>query len=518
MTGEQPPAVDRGERSLVVRLRSAAAHRPTLRQRWWGRSTSVVPDPKTSGEADGGRRRITLVNQFYPPDPSPTAHLTASLAEHLAGRGDRVTVLTGGEGYLGSPSGRAAIRDGAGVRVVHLWTPALGKGSIARRLSDYLTFLIGATARLAVLPRQDVVISLTTPPFVLVAAVAHGLLHPRTRVVLWSMDCYPDVIERLGSPTVGPGSIAAPAAAPVVPAAVKGRRSPGRVAVAGVGRAVRPVMSLRRGGPVSLLLRAVARLSFRRVDRVVALDGAMADLLVDGYGSADRTRPEATVIPNWERADDFPPAPPSPWAGYDDPELADRFVVLYLGNLGYGHRVETIAAAASRLTADEGVAWLFMGGGARWPELAQMAAATGTADRIVARPYVAKEETPAVMAGAGCALIVLADEALGLMSPSKLHANLAAALPIIYIGPEGSNVDAAIARFGCGVSLRTGDVDGLVAAVRRLRDDPAWRAELSAAARCAFDEAYNDRATLPQWDAVLDAPGHRRDCAGCEPR
>ena len=32
------------------------------------------------------------------------------------------------------------------------------------------------------------------------------------------------------------------------------------------------------------------------------------------------------------------------------------------------------------------------------------------------------------------------------MSPSKLHANLAAGLPVLYVGPEGSNVDEAIKR------------------------------------------------------------------------
>jgi glycosyltransferase involved in cell wall biosynthesis len=436
----------------------------------------------------GRPRRITLVNQFYPPDLSPTAHLTASLAEHLAGRGDEVTVLTGGEGYVGRGSGAGALRDGAGVRVVHLWTPALGKGSIAKRLSDYVSFLAGATTRLLTLRRQDVIISLTTPPFVVVAAVAHGLLHRRTRVVLWSMDCYPDVIERLGSRTGGEPAIGANPA----------RRRRGRV--------MRAVVSLRKGGAASRVLRDVNRLVFRRVDHVVALDEAMAELLVDGYGSAGGARPPATVIPNWERADAFPPGPvPGRWKAYDDdPALAGRFVVLYLGNLGYGHRVETPVAAAAELGPDEGVAWLFVGGGVRRAQLDRRVATARVADRVVTRDYVPKEETPAVMAGAGCALIVLADEALGVMSPSKLHSNLAAGLPILYVGPEGSNVDAAIARFGCGVSLRTGDVTGLAAAVRRLRDDDEWRSQLSAAARRAFEDAYCDRATLPQWDAVLD--------------
>lgn len=473
--------------------------------------------------APGRAHRVTLVNQFFPPDLSPTAHLTASLAEHLAARGHEVTVVTGGEGYLGegcvgegcaggstvaehpagvppvdAPVDRGGPRPG-GVRVIRLWTPALGKGSITKRLSDYVSFLVGATWRLVRLPRQDVVISLTTPPFVVVAAVAHKLIRRRARVVLWSMDCYPDVIERLGSRTEVPDpSTAAPSST----------RTSSLGPLAGLRRLLRPLVSLRRGGPLSRLLRGVNRWAFRRLDHVVALDSAMRDLLVDGYGSPDGLHPPATVIPNWEALDDFP-APtaspgPAPWDGYADPDLVDRFVVLYLGNLGFGHRIDTVVDAAATIGPAEQVAWLFVGGGARWDQLVALAGAADGEPHIVRRPYVPKEQTPAVMAGAGCALIVLADEALGVMSPSKLHANLAAGLPIVYVGPTGSNVDAAIERFGCGVSLRTDDADGLVTAVRRLRDDAGWHDQLAVAARRAFEEAYCDRATLPQWDAIVD--------------
>jgi colanic acid biosynthesis glycosyl transferase WcaI len=106
-----------------------------------------------------------------------------------------------------------------------------------------------------------------------------------------------------------------------------------------------------------------------------------------------------------------------------------------------------------------------------------------------------------VMAGADGALITLDDRSLGLMSPSKLHANLAAGLPVLYVGPAGSNVDDAILAFDCGTSLREGDVDGLLAAVRGLRDDDEARVR----AREAFEQAYSDTAVLPRFDAYLDA-------------
>jgi hypothetical protein len=100
-------------------------------------------------------------------------------------------------------------------------------------------------------------------------------------------------------------------------------------------------------------------------------------------------------------------------------------------------------------------------------------------------------------------LISLDDGSRGIMSPCKLHAALASSLPVIYVGPVGTNVDEAIQRYACGFSLRHGDVDGLADAVRRLRDDAALGAELSRNARRAFEDAYCDERTLPLFDELF---------------
>ena len=246
------------------------------------------------------------------------------------------------------------------------------------------------------------------------------------------------------------------------------------------------------------MLRAVNRWAFRRIEVVVGLDTAMVELLESQY-AAGPDRPRFVVIPNWERLAQFPPPTDGqpPWAGYDDLAVGDRTVVLYLGNTGVGHRFDTVLDAAARL--GEEACFVFVGGGERWLALQAEVTARGLSN-VAFRPYVPKDETPAVMAGAHLALITLHDRSLGVMSPSKLHANLAAGLPILYVGPEGSNVDDAITRYAAGRSLREGDVDGVVRAVRELRED----AGAPAAARRAFEEAYCDAATLPQLDGVLD--------------
>lgn len=397
--------------------------------------------------------RLTLINQFYTPDLSPTAHLCASLAEHRAAMGDEVTVICGRGGYMK----QVEAGQSNGVRVIRVWTAQLGSRGLLTRLIDWLTFYVVAMFRAAILPRQDVIICLTTPPYIVLAGLLQKLFHPKTRLMLWNMDCYPEAVERTG----------------MLPA----------------------------GGLISDTLRALNRAIFQRLDALICLDSAMKQLLLSQYKPHDRELP-CEIIPNWERLSLFPAeSPHKPW---DDPivkSLEGRFVVLYLGNAGYGHEFATMIEAADRLR-DEPITFLFVGGGAMRAWIEAQARDRGLSS-LLFQDYVAKDQTPAVMATADCALITLENYAAGVMSPSKLHSNLAMGLPILYIGPTGTNVDEAIAGFACGTSVRPGDVEAAVKFLRGLMHDRTKQGELRRSARKAFEEAYCDQQSLPRFDAVF---------------
>ena len=402
--------------------------------------------------------RITLLNQFYEPDIAPTAVLAASLARHLAREGHTVTVVASRGGYqpvavTGTTGDITAPPSSTPpVDVRRLWTPRFGKARLLGRLLDYLAYYLLAAWTLLRLPRQDVVISLTTPPFIVAAALLHRLLHRGSRVVLWNMDCYPEAPERAGM--------------------------------------------IREGGLPSRLLRAFNGTLIRSVDQIVCLDGAMRQLLQENYGRTETLPIE--IIPNWEPLALFP--------GSQVPDRSQRdpsrpLVVLYQGNAGVGHEFETVLACAERLR-DLPVIFRFVGGGQWWPWLQQQQGRPELPGWEV-RPYVPKNETPALLAEADVALITLRETSQGVMSPSKLHSNLAAGLPVLSIGPEGSNIDEAIARFGCGVSLRNGDVDGAERFLRGLIAAPERRGELGQRARQAFEQAYCDQQTLPAFSRLI---------------
>ena len=400
--------------------------------------------------------RLTIINQFYRPDVAPTAALAESLARHRAALGDQVTVITGRGGYTGGDGASGSATSNP--RVVRLWTPGFGKQSHVRRVADYAAFYALAAWRLAAMPRQDVIVSLTTPPLIARAAALHTQLRRGSKLILWNMDCYPDAAERAGV--------------------------------------------MKPGGAVARAVHAVNRGIFRRLSHLVCLDTAMARLLCGHYATVNPGLP-VSIIPNWEDLAFFPAdARPDPWPGASALGLHGKFVVLYLGNMGYGHEFGTALDAAEKLRGEPAV-FLFIGGGKRAEWVGSEIKRRGLSN-VILHGYVPKEQTPSVMTCASAALVTLLDEAVGVMSPSKIHANLAAGLPLIYVGGAGSNVDDAVSRHGCGVSLRIGDADGLAAYVRGMIRDPARLRAERARARATFEAAYCDRATLPLFDAAIE--------------
>ena len=141
--------------------------------------------------------RILLINQFYSPDVAATGQLLADLATGLAARGHNVHVLCSRRAYGGGGEKHAARQVINGVYVHRVGATGFGRARIIGRLVDYLSFYVLACWRAMLLPQMDISVVLTTPPFIGLV----GLLLRRlkgTRLVLWTMDLYPEVPVAFG--------------------------------------------------------------------------------------------------------------------------------------------------------------------------------------------------------------------------------------------------------------------------------------------------------------------------------
>jgi glycosyltransferase involved in cell wall biosynthesis len=400
--------------------------------------------------------RIAIVNQYYLPDLSPTGRLVSYLAEHRAALGDEVTVVTGSGGYAGT-SLRRGCEQISGVTVWRVATPGGRARGVFGRALQWASFLILGAWRLVRLPRQDVIICLTTPPYAGLMSIVHRWRRGKTTLVQWTMDSYPEILE-----------------------------------VAGL---------IKTGGVTAGLGRRVSRWMLSRLDHVICLDDAMRDVLKSHVPSGG---PDFSVIPNFEPLDRFPfPEKPPRWEGCDRLDLGGRFLVLYSGNAGWGHDFATVLDAAEVMRS-EPVSFLFVGGGFLHERIRAAAMSRGL-EHIHLHPYVPHELVPSLLGSSDLALVTLADAAVGVMSPSKLHSYLAMGLPVVYLGPRHSNVADAIEQFDCGARIQHGDADMLVQVIRRAMTDRQWLADRRHRARSAFETAYCSEVVLARFDRVLDA-------------
>jgi colanic acid biosynthesis glycosyl transferase WcaI len=136
--------------------------------------------------------RVLLINQFSIPDTAATGQLLADVAETLADEGHEVHVICSRRRYGSGTDGCAAREIVNGVNVHRVEATGFGRGKAVGRLLDWFSFYLLAMWRALRLPKMDVCVALTTPPFISLIGLLLSKLKG-TRSVIWAMDLYPDI-------------------------------------------------------------------------------------------------------------------------------------------------------------------------------------------------------------------------------------------------------------------------------------------------------------------------------------
>jgi len=399
--------------------------------------------------------KVLLLNQFFHPDHSATAQIETDLALDLAAAGIEVTALAARGSYLGGDT-LPARETWRGIEIHRLAATSLGKRTLAHRALDYGSFYVSATLELARLPRHDAVVALTTPPLIAAAGLV-AKTFKRSRLVYWVQDLYPEVAVAFGA--LSPRSAATRA------------------------------------------MQATSRQVLRASDRVVVLGEAMRDRAVEGGATPERV----AVIPNWADGEAVKPLPHA-----ENPlraELAGgaSCLVMYSGNIGRGHDVETLVGAARLLRDRADVSFLFLGEGAKRLEL-QLAARDLPNVRF--GPYQPRERLAASLSAADLHLVSLSPGLVGLLEPSKLYGIMAAGRPALFVGPAATEVARTIEREGCGCVVANGDARGLADAITSLAGDAPTRDHMGRRGREALVARYDRRLATARFRDLLLGLAH----------
>jgi glycosyltransferase involved in cell wall biosynthesis len=402
--------------------------------------------------------RILLLNQFFPPDTAATGQLLADVARGLSAGGHEVHVVCSRGGYSGGRADGAPLVGLDRVRVSRVGATARGRVRALDRLCDWGSYYALAAGQSLRLGRFDSCLALTTPPFIGLVGLMLKRLR-RTRLVVWTMDLWPDVAEAAGT--------------------------------------------VKKGGMVAHRLRGLARHQYCHADAVVSLGSAMTGRLV----RLGVPRGRIATVHNWVPSEGVRPLP---WGRCHLDRLryaAGRFVVMYSGNMGVAHEFDTILDAAEQLEGDDSVLLLFVGDGKRRGEVAREVAKRGLGN-VRLEPRVPLGRLSELLGSAGVHLVSMREGMEGILVPSKVYGILAAGRPAVMVGSTQNEVADLVRDSGAGFVVGAGEAGKLAAAVRQLRDRPGLARRMGAAGRRYYERRLGrDRSVRAIVQAVTGADG-----------
>lgn len=157
---------------------------------------------------------------------------------------------------------------------------------------------------------------------------------------------------------------------------------------------------------------------------------------------------------------------------------------MYSGNMGLGHDVETMIAAAERLQKETGLHFMFVGAGPKW-KLVESAIQEKQLTNVTLLPWQDESIIPQSLASADIAFVSLEPEMAALAIPSKAFYFLAAGAPLLVLSPKNTELATIINEFECGWVFEPGDCENLVSTLTSVSRGDVDIAKLQTASRLA---------------------------------
>jgi glycosyltransferase involved in cell wall biosynthesis len=389
---------------------------------------------------------VLFLTDNFPPEVNAPASRTFEHCREWVKAGHRVTVITCAPNF---PKGK--VFDGyrnklwqretmEGIEVVRVWSYITANEGFVRRILDYQSYMVSAIVASLFIRKVDVIVG-TSPQF-FTACAAYVASRLKFRPYIFELrDLWPETIKAVG--------------------AMKNARA-------------------------IELLEKLELFLYRKSAKVISVTKSFKKNLISR--GIDGSKIE--IVTNGVDISQFTPRPKDE-ALTKQLGLEGKFVAGYIGTHGLCHGLETLVAAAERLRGT-GIVFLFLGDGARKQFLRDMAAEKKL-DNVVFIDSVPKAEVPRYWSILDVSVIHLQKaELFTTVIPSKLFESMGMGLPVLH-GVEGESADI-VRDEHAGIPFEPENVDELVAALRRLKENPAELEQFKAS--CLKGAQNYDRTNL----------------------
>ena len=167
--------------------------------------------------------------------------------------------------------------------------------------------------------------------------------------------------------------------------------------------------------------------------------------------------------------------------------LADRKIVLYSGNFGKTHDLESMVRAAKLLEHRTDIHFLLIGGGEQFAPMQCLAKSLGL-ENLTLLPYQDRAVFPQSVASGDVTLVSLEEAANSLSTPSKTYFAMAAGSAVVAVTSKESELAKTVERHRIGRQVDPHQPERLARVLVELLDDEEELAELKRRSREASFE------------------------------
>ncbi|NJN23361.1 MAG: glycosyltransferase family 4 protein [Acaryochloridaceae cyanobacterium RL_2_7] len=366
----------------------------------------VIPSMSGSSSILGINQKLRLVilTQFYPPDFAATGQFVEELAANLSQQEMEVSVFTGMPGYAYTEGNAPRQEERAGVRVQRSRVSRWGDRHLLGRMLRGLLFCFRAALHLCNRQnRGDLLLFVSEPPYLQTLGYFINLLFGIPYACL-VYDLYPEVAIELGVVT--------------------------------------------EHNWIVRLWNRINQAVWNRASAIIVPSDTMQERIVQRVAEI---APKIVVIHNWADSSWIKPLEKQNNEFARQHQLADKFTVLYSGNMGRCHDMDTILDAATILH-EEPVQFVFIGGGPKQQVCAQRVEETGLKN-CKFLPYQDRSLLPQSLTACDLALVSVAKGMEGLVAPSKFYSALASGRPVAVICESHSYLRQMVADARCGAAF-----------------------------------------------------------------
>ncbi len=368
-------------------------------------------------------KKVTFISQFFPPDFAATGQLLDRLTIKLSYLGIKLVIFSGMPFYA-FKNKRVNRYEYKNNRLIlrTRFSTFFGKKFYGRGINSFLFTINALYNLLFIYPKSDLLIFTTEPPFLPFIAIVNYFLK-KTKYLLIIYDSYPNILfeNKL----------------------------------------------IKKENLIIKFWLFLNKNVYKNAEKIILLSKPMAEKFADDYPSS---KEKIEIIPSWANVNTIKPLPKENNWFIKKHKLINKFVILYSGNQGRCHDIQTILDAALRLKNHEKILFLFIGGGYQNKLITQFKN-INKLNNIELLGYQDYEDLPFSLTSGDLALVSIAEGAANLVAPSKLYGHLAAGTPIGVISPANSYLEKLVTFNKIGKSFRNGESKKLKEWILNLYED-----------------------------------------------